>query len=516
MSDDPERTSGEAEKTMTPVGRRSWGPDEDSADDDRPERPAHRAARAADDDDGSDEDTAGAGEKTDDTVDTDARADQKGTDVTDSTDQPKKAAEPAKTEPAAGEPATGDRDGTADRPTERDGDESRERAEGAEQGRDADASTGTPNERTTAPRPTPRPSGQQSAPAPKPAGQRQSPAPRSTAPAQPGRTPAQSSRTQGQGERRPAPAAQSGASGERYSAGELIAQLTPASPPKARTGWRARFGLAPTQRELDEDRDTEVAKTVFTRPVTIMVANPKGGAGKTPTALLLAAAFGLARGGGVVAWDNNELRGTMPDRSASPHRRNVRDLLESMARLQRSDAQFTDLAHFLNHQASGTFYTLGSAQTSDRVISDQDFREVHDVFARFFQVIITDTGNNEAAPNWLAAAKVADCLVVPTKWRSDSLIPAARMLETLQDAHPELLKRTVIAATNGPADTQTKVKANGASWFGSSHPIVEIPTDPHIAEGGVIDYAQLKPATRRAALQLAAEVSRRLSADDRD
>ncbi|OYN96194.1 hypothetical protein CGZ96_13035 [Enemella evansiae] len=512
MSDDPKRTSGDAEETVTPVGRRSWGPDEDSTDDDRPERPAHRAARAADD-----ESEQAATDQTKDSV-TQTSADQQGTDEPGAGEDPKPSTDPDR--PAAKDVTDTSGDKPTDEPTERAADKPADRGteKPAERATDKAAAekpgAEKPGAKAADERPTaPRPSGQQSAPAPKPTRPQSAPAPRPQSQAPQGRTPDQP-RTET--ERPRSQPGQPGQSGERYSAGELIAQLTPASPPKARTGWRARFGLAPTQRELDENRDTEVAKTVFTRPVTIMVANPKGGAGKTPTALLLAAAFGLARGGGVVAWDNNELRGTMPDRSASPHRRNVRDLLESMERLQRSDAQFTDLAHFLNHQASGTFYTLGSAQTSERVISDQDFREVHDVFARFFQVIVTDTGNNEAAPNWVAAAEVADCLVVPTKWRSDSLIPAARMLETLQDAHPELLKRTVIAATNGPADTQTKVKANGASWFGSSHPIVEIPTDPHLAEGGVIDYAQLKPATRRAALQLAAEVARRLSASDRD
>jgi hypothetical protein len=54
----------------------------------------------------------------------------------------------------------------------------------------------------------------------------------------------------------------------------------------------------------------------FGRPVSFVVANPKGGAGKTPVTLLLAGAFGVARGGGVLAWDNNELRGTM-NRAAS-------------------------------------------------------------------------------------------------------------------------------------------------------------------------------------------------------
>lgn len=296
----------------------------------------------------------------------------------------------------------------------------------------------------------------------------------------------------------------------RYSANDLLEQLTPSAPARATRGLRGMLGMKPSQRESDELRDLQSIKTMFKRPVTVMVANPKGGSGKTPISVLLAAAFGQIRGGGVVAWDNNELRGTLPDRTDSPHRRNIHDLLESLDQLRWSTSQFTDLAHFLNRQDSGNFYTLGSAQEAGHVVTGQNFRQVHELFGRYFQVVVVDTGNNEAAPNWTAAAGEADCLVVPTKWRKDSLIPAARMLESLQDTHPGLLQRTVIAATNGPADSQKSVKSNAASWFGSSHPIVEVPMDPHIAEGGQIDYALLKDSTRRASLRLAAEVATRL------
>lgn len=295
-----------------------------------------------------------------------------------------------------------------------------------------------------------------------------------------------------------------------YEAGDLIDQLTPTERERSRSGWRSRFGLKPSVKELDEQRDGELAKTEFGRPITIMVANPKGGTGKTPISLLLAAAFGTQRGGGVVAWDNNELRGTMPHRSHSEHRMNVHDVLDHESELMDAYSGLTDLAQYLNHQANGTFYTLGSAQNSGHVISQKDFEKVHDLFCRYFQVMVVDTGNNEAAPNWIAAANVADVLVVPIKWRQDSLIPAARMMETLQEAHPGLLERTVIVATNGPADTQKDVKRNGAAWFGSSHPITEIPVDAHIAEGGEIDWAKLQSGTRRAALRMAAEVAKRL------
>lgn len=294
----------------------------------------------------------------------------------------------------------------------------------------------------------------------------------------------------------------------RMIAGDLVTQLNVPPPAKAQSGLRAFFGMGPSRKERDEAADLAAARKAFDRPITVMVANPKGGVGKTPITLLLAGTFGSARGGGVVAWDNNELRGTMPDRSVSEHRKNVRDLLAEADRLQ--DAGFTEVSRFLNHQTAGTFHTLGSAQGTGQAITHHDFEVVHNILGRYFEMIFVDTGNNEAAPNWLAAAETADCLVVPTKWRKDSLIPAARMLESLQDSHPDLLERTLIVATNGPAEAQDDSRKAAANWFGSQYPVLEIPTDPHIAAGDVLKQDELTPETQRAALAIAAAIVEKL------
>ena len=49
----------------------------------------------------------------------------------------------------------------------------------------------------------------------------------------------------------------------------------------------------------------------FDGPRTIAFLNPKGGAAKTTSVLVAGYTFGTVRGGGVVAWDNNETRGTL-------------------------------------------------------------------------------------------------------------------------------------------------------------------------------------------------------------
>lgn len=292
----------------------------------------------------------------------------------------------------------------------------------------------------------------------------------------------------------------------RFRTDELIEQLNPATTPVAERGWRARFGLRPSRAEQMAASHDAWIRAPFERPVTIMVANPKGGVGKTPLSLLIAAAFGTHRGGGVMAWDNNELRGTMPSRSVSHHDRNVRDLLDAAPRLLDRRASFVDLAPFLNHQVAGRFHTLGSAQTSGHVVSRADYMLLREVLTRFFQVVVVDTGNNEAAPNWRAAAESADCLVVPVKWRKDSLIPASRMLESLEQQGLDVVNRVVIVATNGPTDVRPEVKKTGATWFNGLR-IHEVPTDAHIAQGGVLEYSKLHDRTRRSVDELSASVA---------
>ena len=69
----------------------------------------------------------------------------------------------------------------------------------------------------------------------------------------------------------------------------------------------------------------------FDGPRTIAFINPKGGAAKTTSVLAAGYTFGTVRGGGVVAWDNNETRGTLGIRAVrGTHANTTRELIADL------------------------------------------------------------------------------------------------------------------------------------------------------------------------------------------
>ena len=283
----------------------------------------------------------------------------------------------------------------------------------------------------------------------------------------------------------------------RRAVSDLIGQLD-RQPVVPVTGWRKWFGVGPSKAEKERAADEKWLRSIWPRPIIIAVASPKGGAGKTPSSIGVGSALGLARGGGVVVWDNNELRGTLADRSFVSHDKTVVDLLARQEDLLRPDARVADVQSFLNYQPNGQCWTLNSSQEAGHQISREDFVVVREILSRFFPVLVIDTGNNEGAPNWLEAVHNADVVIVPTKWQKDHVSRALRMLETLEGQGRDVANRCVIVGTNGPGDKISAVIQNTvADWF-APLPIVEIPKDEHLAEGSEIDWPQLQPATQRA------------------
>ena len=245
----------------------------------------------------------------------------------------------------------------------------------------------------------------------------------------------------------PLPSRRAGRAGPPGSALH-VRRLPP--PPRRRSADRRReLGLArggaPLEWRHDPARDGAQGARLRERPAqiqkdfggprTIAFVNPKGGAAKTTSALAAGFTFGTVRGGGVVAWDNNETRGTLGIRGIrGAHRNTTRELLEDLGRFREVfESGAGDLATFVRSQGDALFDVLASDERPDvtGMIRADDFRRCTSCCERRYDVILVDTGNNLRAENWLAAAAAADLLVVTSTVREDTGYSGLWMLDAL-------------------------------------------------------------------------------------
>ncbi|MFC6286527.1 MinD/ParA family protein [Nocardioides sp. GCM10027113] len=262
--------------------------------------------------------------------------------------------------------------------------------------------------------------------------------------------------------------------------------------------------------ELEYETSRRSIQRDFDGPRTIAFLNPKGGAAKTTGVLAAGFTFGTVRGGGVVAWDNNETRGTLGIRGMrSTHRNTTRELLEDLEKFNDVyQARIGDLGAFVRSQGDAHFDVLASDERPDvtGTIRAQDFSAVHQLLERFYRLILVDTGNNMRAENWLAAAETADLLVVTSTVREDTGYSGLWMLDALQDAGYENLKHKTVTVLSDPSSHVDPQLAHDLTtvYEQRTKAVYRVPYDPVLVDGSVVPYAQLSSGTRSAWLRACA------------
>lgn len=288
----------------------------------------------------------------------------------------------------------------------------------------------------------------------------------------------------------------------------------------AERGWRgflARLGLRtkPSPAELAERDDRRAIAQHWPGPRTIAVVNGKGGAGKTPSTVILSAMFARAGGSGVLAWDNNETRGTLGWRTEQgPHEAHVLDLLPHTEHLLAPTARAADLSAFLHHQTADMYDVLRSNPrmlAADQRITDADFDAVHGVATKYFRLILVDSGNDESAPHWLRMIDRADQLVVPTTTRAEHAEAGLLLLEALRDRdeRSRALADNAVVIVSQADKTERDAASIAAGFEGLARTAVTVPYDPALRETWLRVRA-LSPASQRAWLAAAAAVARGL------
>ncbi|MFG1993203.1 AAA family ATPase [Actinoplanes sp. NPDC048988] len=278
---------------------------------------------------------------------------------------------------------------------------------------------------------------------------------------------------------------------------------SPTSPAGARIEWRQ------TRADDEFARAVSVMRRKLGKPRVLAFANPKGGVHKTTATVLAAATIGSVRGRGVLAWDDNELRGTLGLRAGSArHARTIKHLLADLLQIENlhGDALLQELDGYLRHASDGSYDVLAGEENPRfaQRLDQATVRRVMDLLRRTHDVICVDTGNNVESVNWQTVMRQADQLVITTVPREDAAFTADWMLDVLDESGMGDLVSNAVTLISCPSPGPLPLLNDFAKHFATrTRAVAVVPYDPALEVGSSIEYADLQQETRAAWLKAA-------------
>jgi MinD-like ATPase involved in chromosome partitioning or flagellar assembly len=237
----------------------------------------------------------------------------------------------------------------------------------------------------------------------------------------------------------------------------------------------------------------------------IPVLTRKGGVGKTTITTLLGMAMADVRDDRVIAIDANPDRGTLAERVHKQTRSTVRDVVTRA----NSISGFTDFQTLISRDetrldilASDTDPMLAQAFDED------DYNVVADQAAKYYSVVITDCGTGIVHSVMRATLQRADAIVVVSGGSVDEARLASETLTWLEsNGYPDLARNAVVALNTATHATNlVKLDEIEAHFNSRVRAVVRMPYDPHLAEGSIVNYHDLRPLTISSSRDLAALV----------
>lgn len=236
----------------------------------------------------------------------------------------------------------------------------------------------------------------------------------------------------------------------------------------------------------------------------VPVLSRKGGVGKTTITALLGMALADAREDRVIAVDANPDRGTLAERIVRPHHsKSVRDLV----RIHDDVKGYHDISAIVARDATRLDVLASDADPRiAEAFSDSDYRDVADVAAHYYSLVLTDTGTGIVHSVMSATLDLADQIVIVSGLSVDEARLASETLTWLEtNGYAEQAREAIVVLNQStPGTPLVRLNELQAHFATRARSVVRVPYDPQIAGGGTIVFANLLPETRVAARELAA------------
>jgi MinD-like ATPase involved in chromosome partitioning or flagellar assembly len=234
----------------------------------------------------------------------------------------------------------------------------------------------------------------------------------------------------------------------------------------------------------------------------------KGGVGKTTVAASVGSIFAeLRRQDRVVAIDADPSFGRLSSRIDPLTMGSYWELAAD-----KNLRSFADITARVGSNSAGLYVLAGEPTAGPRRVLDPAiYREAALRLDRHFTISIIDCGSTMDAPVTREVLSDLDALIVVSSPWADGASTAAQTMEWLA-AHGRtgLLQRSVVVLndSDGHADKRTR-SVLARQFLERGQQVVEVPFDPHLRPGGVIDVrGELAGTTRLKFLQIAATVAK--------
>ncbi|GAB49732.1 MinD/ParA family ATP-binding protein [Mobilicoccus pelagius] len=287
--------------------------------------------------------------------------------------------------------------------------------------------------------------------------------------------------------------------------------------PKPRSGWQSvayrvtggRWNPGPGERERRQrEREAQIATQLRGKHVTAFFCL-KGGISKTSTTAATSIALSDLRPDPVFAIDANPDAGDLAERL-------VGEKLSGIAALARDIDDVDSLEALSRYTATRGRLTVLPGEPNPMLgdsLRADDFDAVVQVVQRYHSFVQVDCGTGVTHPLMEGVLRYADTVVIPAAWSVTGAKRAAETIDWLRDHGFAHLADTCIVVLTAKDIVSGAVDKDAVlDHLSRAADVIVVPADPHVADGALLDWESLQPATREAYLDIAAAITRRFDA----